>query len=185
MAKVYAGIGSRSTPTDVLKLMTTFARELALDGWLLRSGNAQGADLAFQAGAAERAEVYVPWSTFGPPFASGAVGLLPTGDAFTLAAEHHPAWPRLSDPARKLHARNCHQVLGLGLDEPARFIVCWTPNGTVTGLDPGSGGTGQALRVAVAHGVAVFNLRRSAHRERIESWVHGRIVHDERSPALL
>jgi hypothetical protein len=176
MSKVYAGIGSRSTPRGVLKLMKAIAVELALDNWTLRSGNAQGADLAFQAGAAEHAEVFVPWSTFGPPFASGAVGFVPTGDAFTLAAEHHPGWPRLNDAARKLHARNVHQVLGLDLQSPARFVICWTPNGTVTGREPGSGGTGQALRVAAAHDVPVFNLRRAAHHLRLERWLSDRAL---------
>jgi hypothetical protein len=44
--KYYAGIGSRETPTQMLKDMTTFATLLRLGGYTLRSGAAPGADAA-------------------------------------------------------------------------------------------------------------------------------------------
>jgi cell division GTPase FtsZ len=53
---------------------------------------------------------------------------------------------------RKLHARNAMIVLGKNLDDPVDFIICWTPGGT------GSGGTGQALRIARAYGIPVYDL---------------------------
>jgi hypothetical protein len=69
-----------------------------------------------------------------------------------IAAKHHPAWYRCSDAARKLHARNVHQILGRDLASPSKFGVCWTADGQA------SGGTGQALRIADAYGIRVFNL---------------------------
>ena len=50
-------------------------------------------------------------------------------------------------------ARNMHQVLGLTLDVPTDFIVCWTPDGKA------SGGTGQALRVAKDFSIPIYNLK--------------------------
>lgn len=40
----YAGIGSRSTPPDVLAFMEELGQTLATAGYALRSGAAQGAD---------------------------------------------------------------------------------------------------------------------------------------------
>lgn len=53
--------------------------------------------------------------------------------------------------ARKLQARNSHQVLGLDLETPSEFIVCWTKNGK------SSGGTGQAIRIALDYGIPIFD----------------------------
>jgi predicted Rossmann fold nucleotide-binding protein DprA/Smf involved in DNA uptake len=47
MGMIYAGIGSRETPKEVLKSMTNYAKELSATGWVLRSGGADGADTAF------------------------------------------------------------------------------------------------------------------------------------------
>jgi hypothetical protein len=166
--KCYAGIGSRRTPEDVLALMTALAACLRQQGWTLRSGNAEGADLAFQAGAGADAEVFVPWPSFGPAFQAGAIGYVPEPRAYQLAAKHHPNWDACSTAAKHMHARNCQQVLGLTLNEPSRFVVCWTPDGSLDGTGPGTGGTGQALRVAHHYGVPVFNLARPEHRQRVE-----------------
>lgn len=169
--KVYAGIGSRSTPESILAVMTALARALRHEGWLLRSGNAAGADSAFQAGAGTDAEVYVPSATFGEPFEPGSVGIMPSPEAFALAEEYHPAWDRCSPFARALHARNGHQVLGQDLATPARFVVCWTHDGSLDGTGGNTGGTGQALRIAAANDIEVVNLRRPDHLQRVTSYL--------------
>ena len=71
--------------------------------------------------------------------------------AFEIAAKFHPAWDKLSQGAQKLHARNCHQVLGKDLKTLSSFIICYTSKGN------GSGGTGQALRIAKAYNVPIFD----------------------------
>jgi hypothetical protein len=85
-------------------------------------------------------------------------------DAFVMAAQFHPAWDRLSAAARKFHARNCHQILGADLSTPVNFVVCWTPDGKVTG------GTGQALRLALHHNITIFNLAREADYRLLQAW---------------
>lgn len=47
---IYAGIGSRSTPDDVIDKMHVLGEHFAHKGWLLRSGAADGADSAFEHG---------------------------------------------------------------------------------------------------------------------------------------
>jgi hypothetical protein len=146
--KIYTGIGSRETPSPILKDMTDIAQKLHLEGYTLRSGAAQGADSAFEAGAGGRVEIYLPW----PRFNGHSSRLFPTPEAFTMAAKFHPAWDRCSRGAQALHARNCHQVLGMDLSTPSEFVVCWTRDGRA------SGGTGQAIRIAERFGIPVVFL---------------------------
>src|SRR3954447_95843 len=109
--RAYAGIGSRRTPRRVLELMERIARVLAFDGYTLRSGHAEGADQAFERGAAGQAEIFLPWRTFnGKVPVQGRIAL-PSLEAQLLAQGTHPAWGRLSMGAKLLHARNGHQVL--------------------------------------------------------------------------
>jgi hypothetical protein len=168
----YAGIGSRATPPDVLELMSRAAVKLAAENWMLRTGGASGADETFLRGAISVGgyfEVYLPW-----PGYNGHRGLRmsrPSRRAYEIAAEHHPAWHSCSSAVQALHARNCHQVLGDFLDDPVSFVLCYTPDGSLTGDSRAAGGTGQALRVATSAGVTVFNLQRADHRERIEAWI--------------
>ena len=87
----------------------------------------------------------------------------PTSAAVALAERFYvaaagEAWATLGDCARALLARDAHQVLGRDLDSPVRFVVCWTPAGDRDGRDPRSGGTGQALRIAAARSLPVFNI---------------------------
>lgn len=167
----YAGIGSRATPPDVLELMTSLAVKLASADWVLRTGGAKGADRAFLDGASSGCtEVYLPWPEYEGNFDFRLAR--PSQLAYEIAARHHPAWATCSRAVRALHARNCHQVLGEALNDPASFIVCYTPDGSLTGDSRKAGGTGQALRVAKTAGVPVFNLQRADHRARVEAWVH-------------
>ena len=146
--KYYAGIGSRETPADVMVRMTTIARRLAGLGYVLRSGGADGADTAFEDGAGQAKEIWVPWIGF----RDNPSTLTPVPDAFPIAEKYHPNWQRCSPAARKLHARNVHQVLGADLRTPVEFVLCWTKDGGV------SGGTGQAIRIALGMQIPVYFL---------------------------
>lgn len=148
--KFYAGVGSRETPVPVLDQMRHLATKLAQEGWVLRSGGAPGADTAFERGAWPDCRVYLPWAGF-----EGRDGIV-CGDSLALAkiaAEFHPVWDKLRQGAKKLMTRNVAQVLGYWEEDvPSSFIVCWTPGGK------GGGGTGQAIRIARAYDVPVFDL---------------------------
>lgn len=157
---IYAGIGSRETPKEILQLMDEIAIRLAHRGWTLRTGGAPGADDAFFDGAfGETAdiEVYLPWDGFNDYFkndllAKAFVHTSPLPEAFEIAAKYHPAWPYLKQGAKKLMARNSHQVLGKDLDTPADCIICWTEGAKL------KGGTAQALRMAEDLNIPVYNL---------------------------
>lgn len=154
----YAGIGSRRTPPVMLPIMSGIAESLRTKGYTLRSGHAPGADLYFEAGAADMKEIYLPWKGFNgsdsPLFHS-------TVEAEAMAERYHPRWDKLTEGAKKMMARNCHQVLGMDLNTPVEFVVCWTPNGGV------EGGTGQAMRIAMDLKIPVYNIRRESDYENL------------------
>ncbi len=153
--KAYAGIGSRSTPPYVLERMTKTASTLDSLEYILRSGGAYGADAAFEKGVgSERKQIFLPWANFNHHPSDLHLGSthLDEDQALTLAQQFHPAWDRCSSGARKLHARNCHQILGPTLDDPVKFVLCWTEGGKETG------GTSQALRIAHHYDIYVCNL---------------------------
>jgi len=151
--KYYAGIGSRSTPKESMTVMTLLAQTMQKQGYVLRSGGAGGADSAFEAGVTDPAlkEIYLPWENFN---GNSSPLYTPTKRAFELAEQYHPVWNRLSAAAKKLMARNVHQVLGADCETPVDFIVCWTPGGK------GEGGTGQALRIAKHRFIPICDLGR-------------------------
>lgn len=150
MDKFYSGVGSRETPDDVCDFLTQVASELECKGYILRSGGADGADLAFEKGVISRKEIWLPWRNFNKNTST----LLPSFEAFDLAATIHPVWSRLKRPAQHLHARNCHQVLGKDLKTKSRFLLCWTENGTI------KGGTATAIKLAINNHIPVLNFGR-------------------------
>jgi len=147
--KFYAGIGSRKTPLDALEWMRRIGEVLDKHGWTLRSGGAQGADDAFEAGHTQHKKILLPWNGY-----NGRTGIVPalTPEALQLARQFHPAWHKLSVGAQKLIARNGFQVLGPDLASPSQYVICWTPRGS------GEGGTGQALRIAAANQIPILDL---------------------------
>lgn len=173
--RYFTGIGSRETPEIQLKLMSDLAGSLYKSGFILRSGGAEGADTAFEHGLIlalrgldfshpefltslkASSEIYLPFRGF-----NGNQSHLfnVSGDALALAATVHPAWVHLKEVVRKLHARNCYQVLGRDLRTPSEFLVCWTKDGCDSEKTRNSktGGTGTAIALAERSGVPVFNL---------------------------
>jgi len=156
----YAGIGSRKTPEDVCRKMFAAGRVMAGLGFVLRSGGAAGADESFESGvesfceanavsADVLREIYLPWKGFRKNQSDLWGSDKP---ARLMAKEYHPNWPILSCSGRDFHARNCYQILGRDLQTPSSFVLCWTPEGAITG------GTGQALRIAQDHGIPILNF---------------------------
>ena len=178
-APFYAGIGSRETPPDIIEQMLGVAAILKEMGYVLRSGHADGADLAFERGSDGQNQIWLPWKGFNYDSAQ-AQGLVRTGHfhiqdnwaADKLAAHYHPNWNACSDAAKKLHTRNVYQVLGPGLgivshETMTKFIICWTKDGKA------SGGTGQALRIAAGYNIPVFNLFNANALEELEAYLTG------------
>jgi len=171
MNKIYTAIGSRKTPEDIKEVMRWTANQLFHKGYTLRSGGAPGADQAFEQGLAladpnraliqTRVEIYLPWASFEKENRSWIHPrrIEPQPEAYEIAAQFHPGWNFLSHGAKKLHARNVHQVLGVDVvyPLPSNFVICWTKGAK------GGGGTGQAIRIAKHYDVPVYDLANEEH----------------------
>lgn len=160
--KYYSGIGSRETPAEVLNQMRVIAHIAAEQHYVLRSGGANGADLAFEQGcdiAGGESEIYLPWKKFNQnPSPLYSVSF----KALELAKYIHPCFDRMKQPAQLLMGRNMYQVLGLNLDTPVEFVVCYTSDGCehYSNYQPGkTGGTGAAIALASRLDIPVYNLR--------------------------
>ena len=172
--RYYTGVGSRETPGAILDLMREIASCLAEEGYVLRSGGAAGADTAFELGAGYSSQIFIPWDGFnGRSSTTTNVFTLSDGKkdlAYKLAQEIHPAWDKCGVGAKALHARNIYQVLGLELDRPSKFLICYAQpisNGV-------KGGTNTAVQVALRNGIKVFNLYETETLERFEKYVSER-----------
>lgn len=157
MKRYYAGIGARKTPFPVLQFMEKVAEALEKQGWILRSGGAEGADSAFERGvkAMENKQIF----RANQPICEAA---------FATVDRYHPSPDRLGTFPRRLMARNAYQVLGPdfgktgeNLQPPSSMVICWTPDGCRRHSERlyGTGGTGQAISIADDKGIKVFNLR--------------------------
>ena len=157
----YAGIGSRETPQEVLELMPEAAKYLESLGYTLRSGEAVGADKAFEKGVTSKKEIFP--------------GNVKTGEReLKIAEEIHPAWKVMLDSTRKkaiakgndpersaayvanLMARNTNQIFGKNLDTPVDFVLFYAKE-TSDPLRP-AGGTGQAVEMARRKGIPTINM---------------------------
>lgn len=150
--KFYAGIGARKCPKEILILLEKTGYWLSKRGFKLRSGAAPGCDDAFERGCDKAngiKEIFVPWKGF-----NGSKSELVVKDkkAYEIAEQFHPNYAKLSQGAKSLQARNSHQVLGWDLKTPSKFILCYTKDGK------GEGGTGQAIRIAKAYNIPVFDF---------------------------
>jgi hypothetical protein len=159
--KYYAGIGARETPAEILELMKDFAKILAKSKYILRSGGAAGADSAFEMGCDMvngQKEIYLPWKNFRDSTSELWIDNLKNSEiAAEIAAEFHPKWKYLRPPVKNLMARNTYQILGKGLNQntASMFVICYCEKDKYGNL---KGGTSQALRIAQAYDIPIYNL---------------------------
>jgi hypothetical protein len=149
----YTGIGSRQTPEHVINIFKNIGYSLAKKNIILRSGHADGADIAFEYGCdkcnSNLKEIYIPWKNFN---GSNSDLIVYKEQAFDTASRYHPNWYACSPGARKLHARNVHQILGWEFDNPSDFVICYTDRGLL------KGGTSLAINIAADYNIPIFNI---------------------------
>lgn len=168
---IYTGVGSRKTPVEVCELMRRVAVRLSARGYVLRSGAAEGADAAFEAGAQAK-EIYLPWRRFNG-HDSPLYDVQTMEEARAIASSLHPRWRALPESAKLLHTRNVFQVLGADLATPSDFLLCWTRDGVETEQDrsASTGGTGSAIALASRHGIPVVNMANPGALDRVKHLV--------------
>lgn len=156
----FTGIGSRTIPDDIKEIISKFTKYMTMQGFIYRSGGADGTDKGSEAGVVDnRKEIYIPWKGFNKSD-SLLFKLVDSDDTIKIASENHPAYEYLKPPVKKLMNRNVYQVLGYDLKTPSKFIICYTEDGCKSHLTRTSktGGTGLAISVASKLGIPIINL---------------------------
>ena len=173
MKKVFTGIGARKTPIDILAKMVKIAGELNSMGFYLRSGGADGADMAFEGAYSENFCIsYRPWHILHKNTQRKYTReQMDAGQG--LASRFHGNWSACSSFVRRLHGRSSFQVLGVNLDSPVDFVICWTPDGCESHLTRSikTGGTGTAIAIASTNGIPVFNLKNADAIDRLHQFL--------------
>lgn len=191
MQRCYAGIGSRKTPKDILKLMEKIGEKLAKNGWILRSGGAIGADTAFENGAKkvnDLAEIYTPEN-----FDKSKENIAFCDSYLLPIIDKGRDFKKFGYGTKLLLRRNVHQILGkpiatpcslnslkevCGLDNnwinvndlnPVKFVIFWMPTEDI--WDENGGGTRYAVRIADKLNIPLFNLKNEKDKKRLEEWL--------------
>ena len=156
MNQFFTGIGSRDAPEETLNTLQELSSFFCDKGYILRSGGANGCDTACENGCIDadgRSEIYLPWEDFNDRiYCNLYLEALPfIKEAREIAEKHHPKWDELSVSVKKMHTRNVYQILGLTLDKPSNFVICYAP---IKDGQP-QGGTAQAIRIAQTYNVPV------------------------------
>lgn len=149
---IITGIGSRETPWQACQELKAIGIWVQKNGYLGRSGHAEGADWAFEQGALRRCDVFLPWPGFNEKLQMGGNPIVveETEALNELVRKYHPAPQHLKRGGWALMRRNCCQVLGKNLDSKSDAVVYYAPGD--------KGGTGQAVRMAKDLGIPCFNL---------------------------
>lgn len=170
--KIYTGIGSRNTPIEIAILMTKIATYLERKGYTLRSGGANGADVAFEKGVknSRNKEIYLPDIGFNKN-TSNLCHVRP--EAMCMSSYHHEYWKGFKDYTKKLMGRNAYQVLGYDLNMPTDFIICYTQDGCEHSdtRTMATGGTGLAISIGTQLNIKVYNLGNRHTRSMFEKLI--------------
>lgn len=149
--KIYTGVGNRTTPRFILEIFEDLAQIFANNGYILRSGGAVGADLAFEHGcnlAGGDKEIYLPFKGYNQ---SNSNLFEVTRESLDLAKSRlGSSWNFANMIKKKMMARNNYQVLGLDLKTPTDLVICYAKTN--------NGGTRYTMNLAKDHGIPVFNL---------------------------
>lgn len=168
---IYAGIGSRETPKDILDLMYLIGYFMALEGHECATGACIGPDQAFANGAIAAGgivHINLPWWSYEQAWVKSlpqnkvSIRVINDTDvaAYQSVDTFHPAPQRLKQSVRKLHARN-YLIL-----QTTQKVICYTNKGLVTG------GTGQGIRIAKQFGQIIHNLgTRDIHQQYL-AWIN-------------
>ena len=167
--KYYAGIGSRFATKEILNICYDYGKILAKNNYILRSGHADGCDIAFENGCdlindekEELKEIFLPWKNFnGSDSIHYFVNHIPE-NIEKITKENYPLWYNSSVAVKYLHARNTQQILGENADNYSDFVVCWTKNGKTVG------GTATVIKLAEKYEIPVFNLAKEEDIKRIK-----------------
>ncbi len=160
----YAGIGSRNISDDERETIESIATIFSLKEFYVYSGNANGADIAFQSGSGGNCVIMLPYKNFNKKnydinnskdyFVCGKTDI-----GNELIDRLHPAPEKLMWNTKPFLNRNAHQILGIEYYPKVKFVICCAD---VDKDGNEIGGTGHACRIAREQKIPVINIRKSS-----------------------
>lgn len=174
----YSGIGSRETPNEILDDMFVLGVWFAELGYTLRSGNANGADVAFGRGCDYvdgNSEIYLPYDNFNGGCRNSIhvknSKLLKRASTIMKSLKSQMyTWNSRNTP---YHQRNVFQVIGVNLNTQSSFVVCYTDTGAETEKQViernDTSGTSTAITLADRLSIPVVNMYNKDWLSRIEN----------------
>lgn len=165
----YAGVGNADAPYKDQTQMTTLATRLESMGYTLRTSGGQGAEEAFEKGAAQK-EVHIPWKDFNGRKSEFCKC---SKEALELVQFLSPVWDTLKPAVQAIIASKAHLVLGQDLQSPVRFLICWTADGAEAAgnCTARTGFTGTAIKLASKYNIPIFNLKNPDALERLKTYL--------------
>ena len=172
-SRAYAGVGSRHITGDEAKLIENLARLLSERNYVVYSGNADGADAAFQRGSNEKCLIMLPWKGFNKDVYDYNKSLdhfiFDDSDkqAMDSIKQFHPNPGAILKKRgiASLMGRNFHQIFGYWPWPTVDFVLCCADEDSSGNI---LGGTGQACRIAKDHKIPVINIRNKSWKRELK-----------------
>jgi hypothetical protein len=155
MIKFFSGLGSRKTPINVGRIQAKTAYKLSNQGWVLRSGGADGSDKFFELGvnnSKNKKRIYT--------VKNYQYDLDERNRNEVIEALSSESWIQLDnckEYTQLLFKRNVCQVLGDSRENTlSKFCIYWIPCKSI--YDKEAGGTRIAARICEKYNIQQFNM---------------------------
>jgi hypothetical protein len=150
---LYAGIGSRMTPYIITTEMIILGKYMAFKKYLLRTGGALGADAAFIRGCNlidnKLKEIYYPNDVF-----CYNNEIIENAKNIAKYYHKHDRWWTIPGHTKRCLIRNVFILLGIKLDSPVDFVICWDAPDTRS-----YGRTKHFIRMAESWKIPIINMK--------------------------
>lgn len=196
----YTGLGSEMAPKSILDTLSELGYLLAISGRTLRSGSYKGCSSAFESGVNKAfrdglvgsrpitpkanigeyplREIFLPYRgyeghqddayyEYDHALKSRIVG-------FIKNSKLGERFDKVQNPyLMKDYIVRVYQLLGIKLNQPSKFMVCWSPDGARTSkeVDFDSGHISISICLSEILNIQVFNLNNGLDNEKILEWM--------------
>lgn len=167
--KAYAGLSNPDTPEAIQVQMKKMAVYLEEQGYTLRTNGGKGGEEALEA-AVKIKEIHLPWKKFND---HDSKFNKTTDSAKSVIRNFAPSFDTLKPAVQIIVASKAHVILGKDLQNPVKFLICWTQDGaeTVEERNPRTGFIGVGIALAASLKIPVFNLQKPDALDRLKQFI--------------
>lgn len=162
----YTGVGSRNIPFEIAQSLKEYAILLS-NKYTCRTGDAKGSDKIFVDNA-NPVVAYSPKQVVNDP------NHWSYQEVQKYIPNDRSGFNSWTSFVKALLARNMMQVLGPNGNEPSKFLICYAPS--LNYEDSSAGGTGYAIRCALAYKIPVYNIFSALEKEKLDTHLSDLIV---------